>query len=326
MHKSKAHHSEKGFRNPHLHEHHGFVDFLKWRWHSRNIKPKKLLFPITQENHEQIHQNPGSSNLTWIGHSTFLAQLDGLNILTDPHFSDRASPVSFAGPKRLTPPGLALDQLPEIDCVLISHNHYDHLDLQSVRQISFRQESHPPKFFVPLGLKKWFAKHSIANVTELDWWQNFEYQGWQIHSVPAQHFSGRTLFDRNQTLWCGWLLENGQYKFYFAGDSGYFSGFREIGQQFGPIDLSLIPIGAYEPRWFMRPVHVNPEEAVQIHLDVRSEFSVGMHWGAFCLTDEDMDEPPRLLKQACTNMGISSKQFTVMQHGQTMAIKRRVMQ
>jgi N-acyl-phosphatidylethanolamine-hydrolysing phospholipase D len=275
----------------------------------------KVAFPQSRNDPAWLKANRSRDSLTWIGHSTFLLQLGGLNLLTDPHFSGRASPVSFAGPARLAPPGLDFGDLPAIDLVLVSHNHYDHLDEQSVRRIA--REHAQARFVVPMGLAAWFRARGIERVTELDWWQSVDLDAARISAVPVQHFSGRGLHDRDATLWCGFVAELAGRKLFFAGDTGYSQDFADIAARFAPLDLSLLPIGAYDPRWFMAPVHVDPAEAVRIHQDLRSRLSVAMHWGTFRLTAEPLDEPPRLLAQALTAAGIAAERFTVFQHGET---------
>jgi len=314
---SKPHHIPGGFRNNYPHEVHGFGDFLKWKWQSRGHQSKEVHYPVAANDPKFLQQNRQQPTLTWIGHSTFLLQFDGTNILTDPHCSERASPVSFAGPRRKTPAGLALEELPPIDIVVISHNHYDHLDEETVQRLYERQKERPPRFFVPLGVRAFFADRGIGGVVEMDWWDSLTLQDWTIHAVPVQHFSGRSLFDRNETLWAGWVLEHPEFKFFFAGDTGYSKDFRDLGTRLGPFDLAAIPIGAYEPRWFMSAVHVDPEQAVKIHQDVGARYSVGMHWGTFMLADEDMDEPPRRLTVALAAAGIPQERFFVMRHGDT---------
>ncbi len=309
------HKQARRFRNNYPHARRGVKDFLgfldAWDW----SKPVRVHFPLAQNDPGFLRANRSKPTLTWIGHDTFLLQLAGRNILTDPHFSPRAFPVQFAGPRRWAPPGLALKDLPPIDLVLISHNHYDHLDERSVTRIA---KQHPQaQFFVPLGVKRWFSRRRIRNVVELDWWKNTEQNGATLHCVPVQHFSGRTATDRNKTLWCAWVLELGGQRVFFAGDSGYSKDFADIGARFEHMDLALIPIGAYEPRWFMQAMHVNPEEAVQIHQDVKARQSVAMHWGTFRLTLEPMDEPPKRLAAALGAAAIPRERFFVMQHGAT---------
>lgn len=317
----KKHHTARGFRNNYPYDRHGAGDFLKFLAEFRG-GPAPRQFPVARNDPAFLRANRSESNITWIGHDTFLIQVNGLNILTDPHLTGRASPVGWAGPARMMPPGLTLEQLPPIDLVLISHNHYDHLDEDTVLALHRRQTDNPPYFYVPLGVKDWFIARGITQVTELDWWQSADYAGVKLHAVPVQHFSSRGPFDRNATLWCGWVAEWPDFRLFFAGDSGYSKDFADIGQRFDGFDLSLIPIGAYDPRWFMRAMHMDPEEAVQVHRDVRSRRSIGMHWGTFVLTMEDPAEPPRRLAAAVRAAGLPADSFTIMQHGETRPIDR----
>ncbi len=321
---SRPHHSVDGFRNNYSHDRHGFSDFLKWRLdrllgrRPDRAETGAYHFPLAQNDPEYLQDNGHETTVTWIGHASLLLQIDGINILTDPHLTERASPLSWAGPKRVVPPGLTFEDLPVIHMVLISHNHYDHLDLPTLQRLS-RQWSpkHHPRIFVPLGGKRFLEGKGLSNVVEMDWWDQENFRGLTIHAVPAQHFSSRTPFDRNTTLWAGYVLLNSRFRFYFAGDTGYSPDFTEIGRRLGPMDLAAIPIGAYEPRWFMRAMHLNPEEAVLVHQDVQSRRSVGIHWGTFNLTDEPMDEPPKRLRAALLEASIPLEEFFVMQHGET---------
>jgi N-acyl-phosphatidylethanolamine-hydrolysing phospholipase D len=308
------HHRSRGFGNNYAHDRRGARDFLKFLWGWRRAF-EPVSFPRATPDVSFLATNRSRPGLTWIGHSTFLLQIGGLNVLTDPHFTERASPLAWAGPGRLVEAGLALRDLPSIDVVLVSHNHYDHLDESSVRWLA----RHHPKavFIVPLGLRRWMQRRHVHNVIELDWWQSQQGHAFKVTAVPAQHFSGRTASDRNLTLWCGFVLEAAGRRVYFAGDTGYSKDFADIGRKFAPIDLALIPIGAYEPRWFMRAMHVNPEEAVRIHRDVGSRHSVAMHWGTFRLTEEPLDEPPRHLAKALEAAKISPDDFAVYRHGET---------
>ena len=258
----------------------------------------------------------GRLAVTFIGHSTFLLQLPGLNILTDPIFSARAGPFSWAGPKRVRPPALSLGQLPRIDVVLVSHNHYDHLDLPSLQWLA-RERS--PLIVTTLGNKAWLESRGVGRVgAELDWWQAHRAApGLEVVCTPAQHFAARWPWDRCRSLWGGFALKTSAGVLYFAGDSGYCGAFREIGARLGPFALALIPIGAYEPRWFMTPVHMNPDEAVRAHLEVRSRRSIGMHFGTFQLTDEGIDAPLQHLAAARTVHGVAPHKFQTLGFGET---------
>lgn len=251
----------------------------------------------------------------WINHSTYLLSLQGRHFLTDPIWGERASPVSFLGPKRKIPPAVAMKDLPVIDYVLISHDHYDHLDNHSVEELHRLY----PKilWIVPQGVKRWFTDKQIHNVVELAWWQTIDVgSAFKITSVPSQHFSGRMFFDR--TMWAGYVVEDLMEKkqFYFVGDTGYNSyDFKEIGKKWKSFDLSLIPIGAYSPRFFMSPVHVEPKDAVQIHQDVQSKLSLGMHWKTFNLADEPMHEPPYALYLALKEAKLDPATFLPIEPG-----------
>jgi L-ascorbate metabolism protein UlaG (beta-lactamase superfamily) len=315
------HAADGGFRNVHIEPDGRFWDFWRWRL-GLGPKEEPALPPgevppyrpqvAAADLNSLHHPDPKKIQVTWIGHSTFLVQVAGLNLLTDPMFSDRASPLTFAGPKRRVGPGVAFESLPPIHAALISHNHYDHLDLRSVTNLGNRV-----RFFVPLGLAGWFRDNDLTQVDELDWWQTATLGKVRLHCVPAQHFSMRTVFDRNRTLWCGWVLETPAGAIYFTGDTGYCPHFKEIGERLGPMRLALIHIGGYQPRWFMRSMHANPDEAVQIHRDVRAEQSIGMHWGVFKLTDEPLSEPPRYLQRALKQAKIPEAAFAVLKIGET---------
>jgi N-acyl-phosphatidylethanolamine-hydrolysing phospholipase D len=309
------HHTRRGFRNNYAHDRHHLGDFFRFLWGFQRQPFERIAFPVTAGDAAFLAGNRLRPTLTWIGHSTFLLQLGGLNILTDPHFTRRASPLNWAGPERLVPPGLPLRELPPLDLVLVSHNHYDHLDEGSVRWLA----RHHPKavFAVPLGLRRWLQRRHVHNIVELDWWQEHRGHGFSVTAVPAQHFSGRTATDRNRSLWCGFMAEVAGRRVYFAGDTGYSKDFADIGARFAPVDLALIPIGAYAPRWFMRAMHVNPEEAVRIHRDVGARRSVAMHWGTFRLTEEPLDDPPQQLARALAAARIAPDRFCVFRHGET---------
>ncbi|MBI2218796.1 MAG: MBL fold metallo-hydrolase [Candidatus Rokubacteria bacterium] len=261
-----------------------------------------------------LRRDAGEPTITWIGHSTLLIQLDGVNLLTDPHWSERASPVSFGGPKRVMPPGLAFEDLPPIHLVLISHDHYDHLDVATVRRLA---ETHRPRFLVPLGLRAWFADLGIRDVEELDWWDRREIRGLTLTCVPAQHFSGRSLRARNRTLWAGWTVAGRSRRLFFAGDTGYYDVFKEIAARLGPFDVAAIPIGAYVPAAVMRGSHTTPEEALRLFADVQGQRFVAIHWGTFDLADEPLDEPPKRLSAEARRLGLGDDRVWVLKHGET---------
>jgi N-acyl-phosphatidylethanolamine-hydrolysing phospholipase D len=333
------HHRDTGFQN-----NHGdfapksLADVIRWRWSAmRQGLPKRPLAPIPTQAPDLafLHANAGAAQtpaVTWVGHATVLAQVGGLNLLTDPIFSERASPVSFAGPKREQPPGVALAELPHIDAVLVSHNHYDHLDLASVRALA-AQAGGSPLFVVPLGLADWFRSRGIARVVELDWWQSHTLAGLagvELVLVPAQHWSARGLGDRMKTLWGGFAVFAPDCQLFFAGDTGYSRDFSDIRERFaarqqdGGFDIALIPIGAYEPRWFMAAQHINVEEALKIHADLGAKRSLGVHWGTFELTDEALDEPPRQLARQRAALGLAEEVFFALAIGETRRLPPRL--
>jgi N-acyl-phosphatidylethanolamine-hydrolysing phospholipase D len=246
-------------------------------------------------------------HVTWIGHSTFLVQLAGVNLLTDPIWSQRTSPLSFAGPRRLVPPGLAFEDLPPIHAVLISHDHYDHLDLPTVRRLA---RAHRPTFFVPLGLRAWFDALGIAEVVELDWWRSARLRGLTLTAVPAQHSSGRSLLlaDQNERLWASWAVAGPpDRRFFFAGDTGYHAGLAEVGRRLGPFDLAALPIGGYSDFSRHHPNHLSPEEAVRAFEDLRGRLLVPMHWGTFELNREPFGEPPDRLMAEALRRGLEER-------------------
>lgn len=257
---------------------------------------------------------PDEALVTFVGHSTFLLQTPHGAAITDPQFSERASPVRFAGPRRVRAPGVSLADLPEITVVLLSHNHYDHCDVPSLRALVRR---FAPHVVTPLGNGRLLHSLGARSVDELDWWDATTVASFAVTATPARHFSARTPFDRNRALWSGFVARADRHSVYFAGDSGYGPHFAEIAARTAPIDLALLPIGAYEPRWFMGPIHMNPEEAVQAHIDLGARQSVAMHFGTFQLTPEPIDEPAERLVAARRERGIADESFRVLEVGET---------
>jgi L-ascorbate metabolism protein UlaG (beta-lactamase superfamily) len=271
-------------------------------------------FPRVANDGKALRDNGNAPTVTWIGHATLLLQLDGVNVLTDPHFSERASPLRSAGPRRLNPPGLAFEDLPPIHAVVISHDHYDHLDRPTVQRLA---ETHRPRFFVPLGFKAWFTALGITNVEELDWWDSRRVGAVTFTATPIQHWSARTPFDMNERLWAGWAIAGRERRVFFAGDTGYYDGFRRIGERLGPFDLALVSIAAYEPASIMAHTHTTPEQSLQIFADVGARTFVAMHWGTFDLSEEPLDEPPRRLLAAARAQRLPEARVWILAHGET---------
>lgn len=264
------------------------------------------------------HMDPAAwATVTFVGHSTFLIQTRAGNVLTDPMFSARASPLPFVGPRRVRAAAIRLEDLPQISIVLLSHNHYDHCDLPTLRALRRRFD---PQVITPLNNGRFARKARIRRVEELDWWQQTTSSPVHVTATPAQHFSARTPFDRNRALWSGFVVEIERRRIFFAGDSGYAPHFREVRERFGEIDLALLPIGAYEPRWFMKDIHMDPREAVLAHLDLGARQSVGMHFGTFQLTTEGIDEPLAGLKTARREHGVSDATFTTLGFGESLQL------
>ncbi len=327
-----SHHmAPKGFRNPWPGEEpRGLADLLRWRRERRerarllgsDRRPAGAPPGTAPSRFEMPHAPEGLLTATWIGHATALLQLGGLNVLTDPMWSRRASPVSWAGPSRVVDPPVPLSALPPIDIVLISHNHYDHLDRATVRTIATH---HPAAvWYAPLGVPRLLHRWGAANVRELDWWQSDDTDFGSVACVPARHFSARTPWDRARTLWSGWTIQANGWRVYFAGDTAYHPEFGRIAEHGGPFDLVLLPVGAYEPRWFMESVHMNPEDAVRAYGEIRNAHPIApaprmlpIHWGTFRLTDEPMDEPPARTRVLWQRAGLPDDALWLGLHGET---------
>jgi len=275
-----------------------FGDMLKWI--RSDVVPEITKIEISSD-WEEINLLEDDNYAIWIGHSTFLIKKNGVTILTDPIFSKRASPFRNIGPKRLIPPAIPLNKIPKIDVITVSHNHYDHLDIRSLKKIS---KNHPDAIFlVPAGDEKLLQRKRIKNVYNFNWWESIEHKEFVFTFTPVQHWSKRSLFDRNKSLWGGWYIKNKDYSIYHAGDTGYSKDFIDTRLKLGAPKYAFIPIGAYDPEWFMAESHVNPEDAVKIMLDLEAEKAFGMHWATFTLTDEDTIEPKERLKKAVDENG-----------------------
>ena len=262
-----------------------------------------------------LRDNSTTPTVTWIGHATLLVQMEGVNFLTDPIWSQTPSPVPPIGPSRWVDPGMALEDLPTIDFVVISHNHFDHLDLPTLRKLAARNSD--TVFFVPLGNADLLIKKGISQVQELDWGETANYKNTEIHCLPTQHWSKRKLSDTRKSLWASWAVIGTEKRFYFAGDTGYFAGFKQIGAKLGPFDLAAVPIGAYEPHAMMAETHMNPEEAVQAALDVQANTAVAIHFGTFDLSDEPLAEPPLRFKAAAKETILGADNSWVLDIGET---------
>ncbi len=310
---TSAHFDGKTFTTPGHASAKGWLDVLKWSLNrDQGTWEKQMNLPTGPQPPATVTDK---ARITFVNHSTFLIQTNGINVLTDPIWSERTSPVSWAGPSRMRPPGIAFEQLPRIHAVLISHNHYDHLDAPTIRRL---EEAHQPLFLVPLGVGAYMQQLGVEKVQELDWWQTHPITDQvAVQSVPARHFSGRGMFDRDRTLWCGYVVQRpAEGNIYFAGDTGYADFFEEIGSRSGPIQVALLPIGAYKPEWFMSPVHISPEEAVRIHQALGARVSIAMHYGTFPLADDGMQQPQADLEIALNDLNLDSNDFMLLAEGE----------
>ena len=295
------------FYNPDGSKVRGLLDLLRWKLTSRP-EPWPSFVADVEPSKPAARVESSGLRTTLVNHSTVLLQQRGCNILTDPIWSERTSPLPWIGPRRHRKPGVSWEDLPPIDLVLLSHNHYDHLDLPTLHRLAARGDS---TFVVPVGVGRLLRSENIGPVHELDWGESLPIASSTIHCVPAQHFSGRGILDLNKTLWCGYMIESPDRLVYFAGDTGFGNHFAQIREMYGSPHLALLPIGAYEPRWFMSPVHMAPDEAVKAHGILGAKTSIAIHHGTFQLTDEGVDTPARQLL-ACAH----GDSFLVLKNGQ----------
>jgi L-ascorbate metabolism protein UlaG (beta-lactamase superfamily) len=311
------HFDGRRFRNLRDLPHGGFGAFLRWQWTRERGPWSERTGPIGPRPPARVGR--GELRVTFVNHATVLVQQDGINLLTDPIWSERCSPFSWIGPRRQAPPGIRFEELPSIDLVVLSHNHYDHLDLPTLRRLA---STHRPRFFLGLGNGALLAKAGIERVTELDWWQAVPLENErELVGVPAQHFSNRGLFDRDGTLWLGYLLRGPAGTTYFAGDTGAGPHFAEIRRRYGSPRLALLPIGAFRPEWFMSGVHVSPEEAVAAHETLAAATRVGIHFGTFPLADDGQDEPRTALAAALARRSEPRPRFWALQPGEGRAVE-----
>jgi L-ascorbate metabolism protein UlaG (beta-lactamase superfamily) len=306
------HFDGKKFINPEGVKPGGFGDLIKWMRHREKGEWKEL--KNAEIGPAPAKRVPGDSIVvTFVNHSTFLIQTQGLNILTDPVWSERASPVPFAGPKRMRPPGLRLEDLPDIDIILLTHNHYDHLDIKTMKNLADRFS---PRIYTTLGVGRYLERKGIGRVTEMDWWDETGLpDGLKLLCTPAQHFSGRGSFDRDRTLWSGFAIMTGKGSIYYSGDTGFGGFFNEVAERLSPIRLSFLPIGAYKPGWFMATIHTSPADAAKIHRILESPLSIGMHFGTFPLADDGQYDPVNDLKIAMEMEGIPAGDFIAPKEG-----------
>lgn len=314
---SKAHHTPHGFQNPEP-AMRGEGDFKRWQQERKQQGLPKPPQQGYQAFIEQWWQRPDFSGeqdaVWWLGHACLLVRVEGFYILTDPALSERASPFSFYGPRRKTPVAADVNDFPQIDYVMLSHNHYDHLDKTTIRKLLARFPN--IIFLVPLGLKRWLERHGARYVEELDWWNEARLGDLSFHCVPACHWSMRTPWDKNRSLWCGWVMTHPNLRFYFSGDSGYSEQLAEIGQRLGPFDMAALPIGAYAPRWFMGPKHMDPQHSALFFTELKCHRAIPIHWGVFELADESLDEPPEILLEALEQQNISADDFCAVKIGE----------
>ncbi len=340
------HHTARGFRNNYIDSvTRTLPDLVRWQRERRRAHlppPPTVPIPAQAPQLAFLYANARAGaamqpTATWIGHATVLMQASGLNVLTDPIFSHRASPLQFVGPQRAQAPGIRLEDLPHIDVVVISHNHYDHLDRLSIRALA-AQAGGAPVFLVPLQLRTWLVRQGVTAGIELDWWQHHVVpagaaRAVEFHFTPAQHWSARGVLDRNKTLWGAWSVLGADFHWYFSGDTGYSQDFADTRRHFaarqtasagGGFDLALIAVGACLPRWFMQPQHVDVTEAVQVHLDLGAKRSIGVHWGTFALADDPLDHAIHELPRARLAKGVDADAFSLVPVGATARLPQRL--
>lgn len=292
------------------------TDVIKWRM-TKDATPERVVIDLSQE-WRQLNAK-STHYAVWVGHATYLINNGDLTILTDPIFSERASPVGWAGPERLIPPAMPIDSLPRIDAILISHNHYDHLDLPSLKALQLANPN--VSILVPQGDKALLDSQGLTNVTELRWWQNIRVKQTELTFTPVQHWSGRGITGRNSSWWGGWFIKSPDLSLYHAGDTGYSRDFITTRERLGVPDFAFIPIGAYSPRWFMKNQHVDPEEAVQVAFDLQVPHSFGMHWGTFILTDEPIKEPRSVLAKLLVEKDLPEDFFIAPAPGEILSLQ-----
>lgn len=295
----------------------GFGDLLRWITH-RERGPWRDFTDTPPGDKPPERVTGGTLRVTFVNHSTLLIQMDGANILTDPVWSERVSPVSWAGPRRHRPPGIRFEALPPIDAVLVSHNHYDHLDVPTLRRLAKAQR---PAVFVGLGNTKFLEKRRVSGASDLDWWESASIgEGVTVTAVPARHFSTRGLFDRDRTLWCGFVVQGPSGSVFFAGDTGWGSHFEKIGRRFPNLRLALLPIGAYRPRWFMAPAHIDPEDALRAHETLGAATSIAIHFGTFAQADDGENEPTAELRAALERRPDPRPRFLLLDNGESVEV------
>lgn len=322
-----AHHTAGGFRNNHPGREPQATDLIRWAWNRLTgpaIRHDPAAVPWQAVDTQRLRTTAGTPRVTWLGHATVLIEAGGQRVLTDPFLFERASPLAWLGPKRRTPLPLALADLPRIDAVLISHNHHDHLDVASLRALA-AQPGGAPRVLVPLGDAGWLRAAGLPGVEEMDWWQSLSLGTITLTFVPVQHWS-QHFFERrrDRSLWGGFVLSTPGWQALFAGDTGYSPDFREIRRRLGAMDLALLPIGAYQPRWLTRRQHIDPAEALQIHRDLDATLSLGIHWGTLVLSDEPIQQPAQDLVSARAQAGVTEAEFPIWAIGETRELALRL--